>query len=180
MTVINSLTALYEYTPEVKIRPFKKHSNHRSKKRPGDGTLRPDKWGHWRRGKPGKRPYGGKKAELAQKQADYNRVFKKLEREHEREVIEQLERLYPTPPPPPKRERSALQKLAYAFYLRQWDSVRNIYLAAIQEAENRAILQAETSKEQPVGPAGDEDLLRIDPGIIAQLRETIRKKLKGD
>ena len=99
-------------------------------RQPGNGIVRRDRWGHH---------YRGKYSNLKKLFADYHRAFNNLAKEQRHQQVQKLETLYPTYEIDlkPKKHRSPLQRMAYAWYMHNWEQLKN---AAFDLAYDQAIV----------------------------------------
>lgn len=159
MAVINSLEQLYSL-PEPEVKP--EHRPTPRTKQPGDGVKHPDRWGHWRRGKPGTRK---------QAFADYYRAFDQVDRAYQYGQIIELERLYPTEVTKVKKERNSLQRLAFAFHTGSWEAVRSVFMAALAEERQQTIKSVQQQAEAV--SAENQRLLTI--GNLDEIRQGVNE-----
>lgn len=112
----------------------------RLQKEPGEGIRFKDRWGHWRRGKPGSAP---------QTRAEYHKAFSHIEKQIKQEEIARLNQLMP---PDPVIERTPRQKLAYAI-------ITGNYEAAARAAEEISTSARANAPAAPSSAPGAQLLL---------------------
>lgn len=129
MGVLWEVQAIANKSPSVDKRETK-HT--RNPDNPHPGVRHPDQYGHW---------YRGKVFNQTQKEAQYSRAFSWIDRQARLGALQRLEGLYGSvfagEPHIKENRRSPLQRMAYAFYRHDWESLKYAAFALANEYADR-------------------------------------------
>lgn len=111
--------------------PPVKETRNRDLTNPHPGVKQPDNYGHW---------YRGKVFNESKVEAQYHRAFKYIDRQARLTELQRLDALFAPWDAEAMMKpcrRSPLQRMAYAYYLRDWESLKNAAYALANEFADR-------------------------------------------